>query len=84
MCLKEEDKNTRFFHMMADANRRRNHLFKLKINGEWFSEGVGLKELVVRAFQHLLYAMRSDTLVLMVCILRELSWLRCLCWKFFC
>ena len=31
--LKEGDRNTRFFHKMANAHKRRNHMARLKING---------------------------------------------------
>ena len=31
--LKEGDKNTGFFHKMANSNRRRNCLKKIKVNG---------------------------------------------------
>ena len=56
MWLQEEDKNTRFFHKMTDAHRRRNHLSRIKINGEWFSEDAEMKTHVVRAYQGLLSA----------------------------
>ena len=53
--MKEGDKNTSFFHKMDNAHKRRNHMSRLKINVVWYSEGVGLKEQVVSAFQGLLY-----------------------------
>ena len=54
--MKEGDKNTRFFHKMANAHRRRNHMSRLKISGDWFIEGAGLEDQVVKAFQGLLSA----------------------------
>ena len=31
--LKEGDRNTSFFHKMANGHKRRNHMARLKING---------------------------------------------------
>ena len=36
--LKERDKNTGFFHRMANAHRRNNSLDKIKINRGWLEE----------------------------------------------
>ncbi|RVW65596.1 putative ribonuclease H protein [Vitis vinifera] len=52
--LKEGDKNTRFFHKMANSNRRKNCLKKIKVNGNWLSEEQEIQRGVVRAFQSLL------------------------------
>ena len=54
--LKERDRNTRFFHKMANAHSRINHMSRLKINGDWFIEGAELEDQVVRDFQGLLSA----------------------------
>ena len=35
--LKKGDKNTRFFYRMANSNRKRNCLAKIKINGLWLT-----------------------------------------------
>ena len=51
--LKEGDKNTGFFHKMANSHRRKNCLSKIKVNGTWLTEeqeikkggGVGLEPL---------------------------------------
>ena len=51
MWLKEGDRNTRFFHQMANAYRRRNQLTRVKVNGRWFTEENEIKEEVSRAFQ---------------------------------
>ena len=37
--LKEGDKNTRFFHRMTNAHRRRNFLQNLSINGRSLDKG---------------------------------------------
>ena len=52
--LKEGDRNTRSFHQMANAHRRRNQLTRVKVNGRWFTEESEIKEEVSRAFQGLL------------------------------
>ncbi|RVW56212.1 Transposon TX1 uncharacterized 149 kDa protein [Vitis vinifera] len=52
--LKEGDKNTGFFHKMANSNRRKNCLKKIKVNGNWLSEEQEIQRGVVRAFQSLL------------------------------
>ncbi|RVW48585.1 putative mitochondrial protein [Vitis vinifera] len=54
LWLKEEDKNTGFFHQMANAHRRNNSMEKIKINGRWLEEEQEVREGVVNAFQQLL------------------------------
>ena len=39
LWLKEGEKNTQFFHRMANSHRRRNFIKKVRINGCWFEEG---------------------------------------------
>ena len=51
--LKEGDKNTGFFHRMANSHRRKFFVKKLRINGCWYEEEDGLKKGVVEAFQFL-------------------------------
>ncbi|RVX23795.1 LINE-1 reverse transcriptase-like [Vitis vinifera] len=38
LWLKERDRNTGFFHRMANAHRRNNSLDRIMINGEWLTE----------------------------------------------
>ena len=54
MWLKEGDKNTGFFHRMANAHRRRNNVDQIRINGVWHSEENGISEGIVNAFRSLL------------------------------
>lgn len=54
LWLKEGDRNTSFFHKMANVHRRRNQLAKITINGSWATEEREIKEGVVQAFQVLL------------------------------
>ena len=52
--LREGDRNTSFFHRMANSHRRRNCLSKIKINGIWLIEEQEIKGGVVSAFQNLM------------------------------
>ncbi|RVW87760.1 Transposon TX1 uncharacterized 149 kDa protein [Vitis vinifera] len=52
--LKERDKNTGFFHKMANSNSRRNCLKKIKVRGVWLSDEQDIQRGVVRAYQDLL------------------------------
>ena len=52
--LKEGDRNTGFFHRMANAHRRRNCLNSISINGRKFDKEVEIKEGLVNAFQNML------------------------------
>ena len=49
--LREGDRNTGFFHRMANAHHRNNSLVRVKINGEWLSEEQEVREGVANAFQ---------------------------------
>ncbi|RVW33328.1 putative ribonuclease H protein [Vitis vinifera] len=49
--LKEGDRNTGFFHRMASAHRRNNHLERIKINGEWLLEEQEIREGIASTFQ---------------------------------
>ena len=57
LWVKEEDKNTRFFHKMANAHRRMRFLEKLRVNGDLLVGENNIKERVAGAFQLLLYEM---------------------------
>ena len=52
--LKEGDKNTRFFHRMANSHKRQSQIRKLRINGVWFTEKRALRHNIVNAFKDLL------------------------------
>ena len=54
--LKEGDRNTDFFHRMANAHRRRNCLNNICINGRKLDMEDDIKEGLVDAFQNLLSA----------------------------
>ena len=54
--LKEGDRNTGFFHRMANAHRRRNCLNSISINGRKLDKEEDIKEGLVDAFQNLLAA----------------------------
>ncbi|RVW82108.1 Transposon TX1 uncharacterized 149 kDa protein [Vitis vinifera] len=52
--LKEGDKNTKYFHKMANARARKNFLSKIRINEVTLSSSDDLKEGVCRAYKSLL------------------------------
>ena len=52
--LKEGDRNTSFFHRMANAHRRRNCLKSININDRKLDKEADIKEGLVNAFQNLL------------------------------
>ncbi|RVW44185.1 Transposon TX1 uncharacterized 149 kDa protein [Vitis vinifera] len=54
LWLREGDRNTGYFHRMANAHRRRQSMDKIKINGVWLSEEQDVKNGIVDAFQRLL------------------------------
>ena len=52
--LKESDRNTRFFHRMANSHRRGNYIIKMKINENRVTKDSGLKHGIVDAFKSVL------------------------------
>ena len=52
--LKEGDRNTGFFHRMANSHRRRNSITSIRINGRNLVKEAEVKEGLVRAYQSLL------------------------------
>ncbi|RVW54301.1 Transposon TX1 uncharacterized 149 kDa protein [Vitis vinifera] len=54
MWLKEGDRNTGYFHKMANAHRRRNNVERIKINGAWCIEENEIREGIGNAFKVLL------------------------------
>ena len=49
--LKEGDKNTGFFHRMANAHRNNNSLDRIKIDGVWLVEEQEVREGIANAYQ---------------------------------
>ena len=39
LCIKEGDNNTKFFHKMANSQRRYNHISMLEVNGVIYEDG---------------------------------------------
>ena len=52
--LREGDKNTKYFHKMANARARRNFLSKIRVNGVTLSSIEDIKDSVYRTYQSLL------------------------------
>ena len=52
--LKEGDKNTGFFHRMANAHRNNNSLDRIKIDGVWLVEEQEVREGIANAYQQML------------------------------
>ena len=52
--LREGDRNTGFFHRMANAHRRVNNLIKIKINGVRLTEDQEVRDGIVNAYQQFL------------------------------
>ena len=57
--MKEGDRNTRFFHRMANSHRRRNSIRSISINGRRCVKEPEIKEGLVGAFQSLLTALSN-------------------------
>jgi exonuclease III len=53
LWLQEGDKNTRFFHCIANSNRRRNTISTLSINGELSSDPQAISECITQFYNHL-------------------------------
>ena len=71
--LKEDDRNTGFFHKMANAHRRRNNVDKIKINRAWLTEENDIREGIVNAFKMLLSNPGNGALLFPGCSLRHWS-----------
>ncbi|RVX23130.1 Transposon TX1 uncharacterized 149 kDa protein [Vitis vinifera] len=54
LWLREGDRNTGFFHRMANAHRRINAMSKIMINGVRFTEDQDMREGIANAYQQLL------------------------------
>ena len=52
--LKGSDRNTKFFHKMANFHRKHSEFIGLKIDGVWHRKGQDLQQGIVNAFQSLL------------------------------
>ena len=52
--LKEGDRNTGFFHIMANSHKRGNYIIKMKVNENWVTEDADLKLGIVGAIKSLI------------------------------
>ena len=53
LWLREGDKNTKFFHRLANSNRRQNSISTLLINGELSSEPDAIADCITQFYQNL-------------------------------
>jgi hypothetical protein len=67
ILLKEGDKNSKYFHKIANSHRRHNSIRQLSINGEISTDQRAIKEQIVDFYQHLF---SEDTTY------RHVGWLR--------
>ena len=54
LWLKEGDRNTSFFHKMANSHKNRNTINKIRINGNWLTKDNAIQKGVVDFFKTLL------------------------------
>ena len=52
--LKEGNRNTKFFHKMANSHKKHSEMTSLKIDRVWHKEGQDLQQGIVNAFQSML------------------------------
>ena len=52
--LKEGDRNTGFFHKMANSHRKRNNIDRIRIGDQWLTGTKEVKLGIVKAFKELL------------------------------
>lgn len=55
----EGDKNTTFFHKMVNAQKRRNYMTRIRVNGIRLSKDLEIKRGIVNAFHSLLSEARD-------------------------
>ena len=72
--LKKGDRNTGFFHRMANAHRRRNCFKSISINGRKLDKEADVKEGLVDAFQNLLSALGGWRSILLEIALNEIGY----------
>ena len=82
MWLKKGDRNTGFFHKMANAHRRRNNVERIKINRVWLTEENGIREGIANAFRLLLSNPGNGAFLFPGCSLRLWSLWTLVPWRF--
>ena len=51
--MKEGDNNTRFFHRLANSNRRANHIRSIEVDGVLYEDESAIQSQVVQFYQNL-------------------------------
>ncbi|RVX09333.1 hypothetical protein CK203_015351 [Vitis vinifera] len=67
LWLKEGDRNTGYFHRMANAHRRNNSMDRIMINGELLTEDQAVRDGIVNEFQKLLSEEQGGERILRGC-----------------
>ena len=83
LWLKEGNRNTGYFHRMANAHRRRNCLRKISINGKRLEKEAEIKEGLIDAFKNLLSPLECGVLLFLSSLLMKSSWRLLQSWKKF-
>ncbi|XP_028076024.1 uncharacterized protein LOC114278181 [Camellia sinensis] len=60
LWLKDGDRNTKFFHRMANAHRRVNQIGRIRVNGLEFSSSEEVKASIVGFYEHLFRYVRKE------------------------
>ena len=53
LCIKEGDNNTKFFHKVANSQRRYNHISMLEVNGDIYEDEYEMANQVVQFYKNL-------------------------------
>ena len=71
LWLQEGDDNTKFFHRMANSNRRRNYVNGLEVDGVFYEEKEEVKQQIVQFYSSLYQENELGGRWLMGCLLRR-------------
>ena len=83
LWLKDGDKNTGYFHKMANAHRKRNFLRKISINGKMMEKEAEIKVGLIDAFKISFQPLQSGVLPFLTSRLMKLVWRLPQRWKKF-
>ena len=64
LCVREGDRNTKFFHRIANSHRRVNSIDRLMVDGELFSDPVAIADCISQFYRQLYFEDVAHRLVL--------------------